>query len=367
MSLPPLLPISDIQTRLFAIFPSGLEQRGALTREMAAKTIWVFLYGGMIEAQGRLLRPSHVYFYTEDQAFQVEDEDRLTWVANSKKQGFRPPGKRWYADTTREPIRDETIRLGFVDIGAIGKILGIATTSSAPIYYLKAEFAALFDPDLVDEALAGAIDMWQKKHLSPAARARMALIAAGKVSKSDEILVSCPDGTILKLAPGPSSLISKGVVEVFAKNFLSASALLWMSESGAKVRYHDDKVAKAVGLHIDAAKALPDIILANVGETGGDTSLIFIEVVASDGPMTRARKESLLTYVTTAKFPEEQCYFVTAFEDRADGAFKKALPTLAWGSYVWFRSEPDRLMWLSENPFDITKVVTTMVNGLEPA
>jgi hypothetical protein len=365
MSLPPLLPIADIQTRLFAIFPAGLEQRGALTREMAAKTVWVFLYGGMIESEGRLLRPSHVYFYTEDQATKVDDEERLAWVANSKKQGFRPPGKRWYADTTREPIRDETIRLGFVDIGAVGKIPGVATTSSAPIYYLKSEFAALFDPGLIEDALAGAITVWQKKHLSPAARARMALIAAGKVSKSDEIPVTCPDGTVLKLAPGPSSLISKGIVEVFAKKFLTASALLWMSESGAKVRYHDDKVAKAVGLHIDAAKALPDIILANVGETGSDTSLVFVEVVASDGPMTRARKEALLAYVNAAKFPPEQCYFVTAFEDRADGAFKRALPTLAWGSYVWFRSEPDSLMWLSEYPYDITRMVATLVDGFE--
>lgn len=50
-----------------------------------------------------------------------------------------------------------------------------------------------------------------------------------------------------------------------------------------------------------------------------------------------------------------QCYFGTPFEDRAASAFKKALPTLAWGAFVWFRSEPDRLLWLSETPFDITK------------
>ncbi|WP_088580434.1 BsuBI/PstI family type II restriction endonuclease [Burkholderia ubonensis] len=355
MSLPALLPIPEIQARLQSIFPAGLEMRGPLTREMAAKTVWVFLYGGMIEGQGRLLRPSHVYFYTADQAELTEDEERLAWVANSRRPGFRPAGERWYADTTREPIRDETIRLGFVDIGAVDKTQGVATTSSAPIYFLKADFAALFDPGLTDDALKAAIESWQAKHLSPAARARMALIAAGKVKRNDEVPVNCPDGTIAKLAPGPSSLISKGVVEEFARHFLSASALLWMSESGAKVRYHDDAAAKALGLNIDASKALPDIILANVGESGDDTALVFIEVVASDGPMTQARKDALLSYVKISKFPEDQCYFGTAFEDRADSAFKKALPTLAWGSFVWFRSEPERLLWLSEQPFDITK------------
>ncbi|MEX3671143.1 BsuBI/PstI family type II restriction endonuclease [Paraburkholderia phenoliruptrix] len=355
MSLPALLPIPDIQTRLLKIFPEGLEMRGPLVREMAAKTLWVFLYGGMVEDQGRLLRPSHVYFYTADQAALTADEERLAWVKNSTRPGFRPGGERWYADTTREPIRDETIRLGFVDIGAVGKVPGVATTSSSPIYYLKSDFAALLDPGLNGEALDAAISAWQTKHLSPAARARMALLAAGKVKRTDEIQVHCPDGTIAKLAPGPSSLISKGVVEEFAQNFLGDAALLWMSESGAKVRYQDDTAAKAIGLHIDASKALPDIILANVGDTGDDTALIFIEVVASDGPMSQARKDALLSYVKTANFPEKQCYFGTAFEDRADSAFRKALPTLAWGSFVWFRSEPRQLMWLSESPFNITK------------
>ncbi|MBG1252523.1 BsuBI/PstI family type II restriction endonuclease [Burkholderia pseudomallei] len=355
MSLPALLPIAEIQARLLSIFPAGLEMRGPLTREMAAKTIWVFLYGGMVEGQERLLRPSHVYFYTEDQALLTDDDERLDWVKSSRRPGFRPNGVRWYADTTREPIRDETIRLGFLDIGAVGKILGVATTSSKPIYYLKEDFAALFDPGLTDEALTGAVDAWQKKHLSPAARARMALLAAGKIKRTDQVEVACPDGAIVKLEPGLSSLISKGVVEEFAKYFVENAALLWLSESGAKVSHQDDVTAKSLGLNIDASKVLPDIILANVGESGDDTALIFIEVVASDGPMNQGRKDALLAYVRKANFPEEQCYFGTAFEDRADSAFKKAVPTLAWGSFIWFRSEPERLMWLHSQPFDIAK------------
>lgn len=356
MSLPPLLAISDIQTRLVKIFPAGLEQRGALTREMAAKTVWVFLYGGMVEGQGRLLRPSHVYFYTEDQATLVEDEERLAWVKDSTRPGFRPAGARWYADTTREPIRDETIRLGFLDIGAVGKISGVATTSSAPIYYLKADFAALFNPSLTEEALATAIEAWQKKHLSSTARARVALLAAGKVKKVDEVLITSPDGSVSKLSPGPSSLISKAVVEQFSIYFLPNPGLLWISESGNKIRYQDNEIAKALGLNIDQAKVLPDIILVNIGESGDDMRLIFIEVVATDGPMSQSRKDALLEYVRNSAFPVEQCIFGTAFEDRADSAFKKALPTLAWGTFAWFRSEPERLLWLADQPYNLTKV-----------
>ena len=355
MSLSPLLPIPDIQARLLQIFPAGLDMRLNLTRDMAAKTVYVFLYGGMVEGTGRNLRPSHIYFYTNEQAAKVSDDERWYWLKNSIKSGFRPEGKRWYADTTREPIRDETIRYGFLDIGAVGKIPGVAVTASTPIYFLKADFAPLFDPALTGAALDAAIAAWQARHLTPAARARMALLAAGKTKKSDEVQVVCPDGTVAKLTPGLSSLISKAVVEEFAPSFLKTPVLLWLSESGSKVRHQDNAAAKALGLDIDAAKVLPDIILANIGETGEDTALVFIEVVASDGPMNESRKIQLLDYIKASGFPADQCYFGTAFEDRSHGAFRKAMPLLAWGTFAWFRSEPERLIVTIDRPFNLAQ------------
>ncbi len=356
MSLPSLLSIASIQARLQQIFPAGLDMRLNLVREMAAKTLYVFLYGGMIEGSGRCLRPSHVYFFTEEQAESLTDSDREHWLAHSLKSGFRPAGKRWYADTTREPIRDETIRYGFLGIGAVDKLPGVPVTASTPVYFLKAEFAALFDPTLTGEALDETVQMWQKKHLTPAARARMVLIAAGKTKSSDAVEVTCPDGSRAKLSPGPSSLITKAVVEQFAPLFLASPALLWLSESGAKVRHQDAKTAQALGLNIDAATVLPDVILANIGVGGHDTTLIFIEVVASDGPMNEARKAQLTDYVKASGFPLEQCYFGTAFEDRTDSAFRKTMAQLAWGSFAWFRAEPERLVVMFDRPFDLGKL-----------
>lgn len=354
MTLPITPSVELIHSRLERLFPAGLEMRKNLVREMTAKTVFVFLYGGMTEGFERFLRPSHVYLFTEAQAQKSSDEERLLWLAQSRKPGFRPEGVRWYADTTREPIRDETIRFGLLLLGAVGKRPNVAVTSSSPIYFLKADFAAVFDPDIDDDLLVAKISAWQLRHLTPAARARMALLAAGMLKADDEVLVNCPDGTVAKLSPGPSSIISKAVVERFASNFLNAPALLWLSESGAKVRYRDEKTAKALGLDIDQRKVLPDIILANVGDSGDDTHLVFVEVVASDGPMNQARRDALLDYILKSGFPEKQCLFGTAFEDRADSAFKKCLPELAWGTFVWFRSEPDSLIWLYDEPFSIT-------------
>ena len=354
-SLPPLLSIPEIQSRLERIFPAGLDMRQNLVREMSAKVVYVFLYGGMVEGLGRYLRPSHVYFYTDDQAAKQSDAEREHWIKYSVKPGFRPEGKRWYADTTREPIRDETIRFGLLDIGAVAKLPGYAVTASTPIYYLREDFAQLFDPALQDDDLELAIDAWQKRHLTPAARARMALLAAGKTKKTDEVLVTCPDGSTAKMSAGLSSLISKAIVEEFSVDFLDNPALLWLSESGNKVRHQDEVMAKALGLNIDKAKVLPDIILANIGETGADTYLIFIEVVASDGPMSQNRKDALLEYVKASSFPPEQCYFGTAFEDRAHDACRKAWPQLAWGTFAWFRAEPLRMMVLSDSPLNFTR------------
>ena len=352
--LPPLLSIAEIHRRLQELFPPGVAARDILVREMAARVVYVFLYGGMIEGSANRLRPSHVYFFTAEQAGKRSEDTRRRWLGDSVRPGFRPTGKRWYADTTREPIRDETIRHGLVDIGAAGKIPGVPVTSSKPIYFLKQDFAALFDPSLTGAALTAAIRAWQSRHLTAAARARMAVLAAGRVRATGQLTVACPDGTTAPLSAGPSSVIAKAVVEVFAAAFLPNPALLWLSESSNKVRHSDQSLAKSFGLKIDQARVLPDIILANIGAGGEDTSLIFVEVVATDGPMTQARQDALLQYVRQATFPEDQCYFVTAFEDRAAAAFKKCLPQLAWGSFAWFRSEPEKLVWLVDEPFDIT-------------
>lgn len=87
MTLPKLPSVADIHARLERLFTPGLEMRKNLVREMAAKTVFVFLYGGMVDGADSCLRPSHVYFFTEDQAQKTSDENRLLWLAQSKKPG----------------------------------------------------------------------------------------------------------------------------------------------------------------------------------------------------------------------------------------------------------------------------------------
>lgn len=178
-SLPSLLPVDEVQRRLKAIFPDAFPDRSILVGRMAAHVVFVFLYGGFIENSGRLLRPSLVYFFTAEQAARITSADRLAWLASAFRPGFRPSGKRWYADNSRESIRDDLMRSRLLAMGIIGRKEGVATTSSAPVHFLRAAFAALFDPALNGQSLQIAFTEWRATHLASSTLKRMALKAQG--------------------------------------------------------------------------------------------------------------------------------------------------------------------------------------------
>jgi len=60
-------------------------------------------------------------------------------------------------------------------------------------------------------------------------------------------------------------VISKAVIEEFARRYLKNPAVLWISESGAKVVARDDELATQLKLKISADRNLPDIILVDLG------------------------------------------------------------------------------------------------------
>ncbi len=348
MSLPNLPEVSEIKERLTAIFPEGTPNRPYFTREMAARVVFVMLYAGAVERLGRWLGPKHVYGMSDAQAELQEEAERLSYSDHAWKPGFKPIGERWYADTTREPIRDETLRDGLVRVGAVVQRPGVATTSGKPRYALRNDFAALFAPALQGEPLAAAIALWQHEHLDPLALVRIELLRQGAASVKDRLEVVFPNRTVRQLAPGPSSVISKAVVEVFAPAFLYRPAVLLLSESGDKIVVQEEHQIASIGLKIDRAKLLPDIILFDL-EPGREL-LVFVEVVATDGPISESRKQALMEIAKDAKVPPERIAFLTAYRDRDEPAFKKTFGAVAWNTLVWFMAEPEHIVMLREKP-----------------
>ena len=340
--------VTSVQDRLQLIFPDGTSNREYVTREMAAKTVFVMLYVGAVEGSGRWIRPDQVGRMTDEQAAKDSEEDREAWMVESMGRSRGDIPGRWYSVNTREPIRDETLREGLVAVGGVVVRSGLPTTSPAPRYALALQFAALFDPNLDGEKLESAVEEWRGANLSPAALARVAIVRRGAVSQDAQVPVRLPNGEVRNMAPGPSSQITKAVLEEFVHRFLVQPGLIWLSESGNQVIAQDDELARAIGLAIEPDRNLPDLILVDLKADGTElpdrTLLVFVEVVATAGAVSAGRRDALLQIATDAGFDEGDVTFVSAFEDRDRSAFRQSVGELAWASFAWFASEPDNIV-----------------------
>jgi hypothetical protein len=95
-------------------------------------------------------------------------------------------------------------------------------------------------------------------------------------------------------------------------------------------------------------RVLPDLVFADVGAIGDELQLVFLECVATAGAMTRERVTNLRRWLADNGFATTRSVFGTVFADRADPAFRRYVGELAWGTFVWFASEPEQLLVLYE-------------------
>jgi len=355
ITLPKYITHDEVYKRLPLIFPEGTPNRNYCIRELSASTVFAMLYIGAVEDSGCYMGPAHVYRMTDKQSVKSDDKSRSDYSTLLLKKSLEIKGKRWYADNTREPIRDETLRDGLQQVGAV-KALVMPTTSSKPRYYLQKEFALLFDPGLKGKALVGAIKKWQEANLSKQALTRVSLASYTAKASGDKIIVTFPNGETRPMTVGESADISKAVVEVFSKKFLSEPVVLWLSESGNKEVKRDEKVAKLIGIKIQIDSELPDIILVDLNKE--NPILVFVEVVATDGPINERRQNALYKISDNGGFDRKNVFFVTAFKDRESSGSRKSLFVLAWNSFAWFMSEPDKIMILKDGVYLLSQLNT---------
>lgn len=347
--LPTLLSRDQIRARLPEIFPEGTPRRVQAISPAAAATIFVALYIDAVEGGAEVLQPKPVYRMTEEQAALTASQERLAFAKAMRSrgagQGQAVGVTRWYQDNSRETIRDDVIRETLVPLGAVIADPNVTITANKPRYVLAAGFAALFDPALQGQALSAAIAAWRALALSPGALMRIALMLQGATADHEDVLITFPNGDTRRMRPGPSANITKAVIELFAPRFLTQPVVIATSDSAEKVTTLDEVRAKAIGLNIKADQNLPDIILVDLAPA--DPLLVFVEVVATDGPVSERRMEALRALVAEAGFPAEHVAFVTAYLDRSAASFRATIGVLAWGSYAWFASEPDGLLELT--------------------
>jgi hypothetical protein len=138
------------------------------------------------------------------------------------------------------------------------------------------------------------------------------------------------------------------VVEVFAPTFLNDPRVAWISDSAAKRPFHDASLEGALKIRLDASSLLPDVVLVDLEPDARPQGvlLVFVEVVASDGPVTAQRRRALLDWIAASprRYGPDDAAFVTAYADRGADAVRRTLYSLAWDSFAWFASEPHRLV-----------------------
>jgi hypothetical protein len=349
----PLPDPQQIQARLRQIFPEGTSDRNYLVSDVATKTIFTMIYINAVEGEETpvYLTPKHVYRMTEEQSRRQDEAARLHYVDLCRRPSYLPDGRRWYQDNTREVIRDETLRGGFVDKGVILVDNSVPTSSSKGRYILSRHFAELFT--LEDDEFDRQIKAWQEAHLATPELVRIRIISDRRATDGD-IIVNLPDGTARRLGPGLSSWITKAVIEEFALRHLNNPAVLWISESGRTVTEEDNAFMRQIGVMIDQRRLLPDIVLADT-EPGANL-IIFVEVVATGGPVTTGRKEDILSICERAGLIREHIAFVSAFEHRDAGPLKRRFSGIAIDTLIWCAAEPDLLICLRQNeeiPFSL--------------
>lgn len=356
-----LITPEEATRRLASIFPRATFDT-TLSNPLAGVAIAAMIYIDAVSepAQGAgevtWARPSTCIWFSTALLGHTSDEERAAWrtAAARSRAAVESLHQRWgegftplYADNSRETLRDETFRGGWLNHGALRMRPDLPTSSSAPRWALVAAFAAMFDPALSGEDLAEAIDAWQERTLSTGARTK-ALYAADHERRQHQVDVVLPNGDHRSLEPGQASLLLKGVIEVWAPRRLGQPAVLTISEPGDKVNITDARTLQALGVGIDVANVLPDALLVDLATD--PVTFWVVEAVASDGPVDEARRRALLAWASAQGIDEGSCRFLSAFISRGDGAAKRRLKDLASGTYAWYADEPEHELAWDELP-----------------
>lgn len=355
-----LLPKTEIAERLAVIFPRTAFDP-VLSSPLAATAVAAMLYTDAIRPDdgdaapdAGWARPTTVLWLSDDVYARDDETSRAAWRSTALSSGGRRAvgdlqeswglsrDSRWYADNSRETLRDEAFP-GWRHHGAVTERPDLPSTSSKPRWALLASFADLFDPSLTDQALSDAVEAWRDSHMAPGDLLRISTLL-DRSRSAFQVEVTLPSGETRRLEPGDASRILKGVFEAWAPRRLADPVVVTISEPGDKVYVLDAARLKTLGITIDPQTLLPDAVVADIGAK--PVLFWIIEVAASDGVVTEDRRQRLLEWAALQRIPTDQCAFLTAFMDRNSAPAKRRLKDLAVDTFVWFATEPTReLAW----------------------
>jgi adenine-specific DNA-methyltransferase len=130
-------------------------------------------------------------------------------------------------------------------------------------------------------------------------------------------------------------LLVKAIIEVFCARWSPGAAILGIRDTKRKVVHLNSKALTALGVNLDSAAKLPDVIIHDQAKD----RLFLIDAVIKGGPVDENRRKELHVL-----FAGSNAYlvFVTAFETRR--TMQTFVSHIAWVSEVWIAEDPNHMI-----------------------
>ncbi len=130
-------------------------------------------------------------------------------------------------------------------------------------------------------------------------------------------------------------LLVKAIIEVFCARWSPGAAILGIRDPKRKVVHLHSKALAALGVTLDSAAKLPDVIFHHKAKN----RLFLIEAVIKASPVDEKCRKELQDLFAGSK---AHLVFVTAFETRR--TMQTFVSHIAWESEVWIAEDPDHMI-----------------------
>ncbi|MBU6360179.1 MAG: Eco57I restriction-modification methylase domain-containing protein [Chloroflexi bacterium] len=241
-----------------------------------------------------------------------------------------------YAPNTRETFRRFTlhqfIQLGLVQINPDN--LKRPINSPKTCYQLNEDIVNLlrsFNTKIWDSTVLSYIASHPKLHL-----------LTPQPHKTSFIPVTLPNGDKIELSEGGQNPLLKNIIEQFCPQFTPGGIIIYMGDTGQKIRGSEIKYLQNLGIYLDEHGKMPDLIIHLLEKDW----LVIVEAVTSHGPINIKRHNELKDLFKNSK---AGLVFVTAFETRK--AMTQYLKDIAWETDVWIAESPSHLIHFNGERF----------------
>ncbi len=137
-------------------------------------------------------------------------------------------------------------------------------------------------------------------------------------------------------------LLLKAIIEVFCARWSPGAAILGIRDPKRKVVHLHSKAVAALGVTLDSAAKLPDVIIHHKAKN----RLFLIEAVIKASPVDEKRRKELQDLFADSK---AHLVFITAFETRR--TMQTFVSHIAWETEVWIAEAPDHMIHFNGERF----------------